>query len=205
MDPQHRASTTTRPMTSTSNFGTRARASHDLRDFRDRDGVTPERFLAFLCVSAAASLFISAELREVVAPPPPFFLDGLDCGSLAEERRVLIDRFPASSSSSSPLSSSAPARSAAFSLPLPLAFAPVSRPTVVLVDEAEEEDRARFELPPAAETAVDDPEENDGDRSRVRRVDERDDGGLACTFLPTASLERPRDVPAKATSSFATV
>jgi len=136
---------------------------------------------------------------------PPVFLDGLGCVSLVEVRRGLIDRFPVSSSSPSPLSSSAPTKPAAFSFPLPLALAPASRSTVVLVDEAEEEDRARFELPPAAETAVDDPEENDGDRSRVRRVDEREDGGLACTFFPTASLVRSQDVPAKATSSFATV
>lgn len=67
---------------------------------------------------------------------------------------------------------------------------------VTLVEEANDEERARLELPPAAETAVDDPEENDGDLLRVRRVKEREGAAVACTFLPTASLLRPRDVPA---------
>lgn len=77
-------------------------------------------------------------------------------------------------------------------------LAPVSvASTVVLVEEADEEERARFELPPAAETAVEDPEENDGDRCRVRRAEEREGPSeLACAaFLPAASLVRPRDVP----------
>lgn len=78
------------------------------------------------------------------------------------------------------------------------ALAPVSAAsTVVLVEEADEEERARFELPPAAETAVEDPEENDGDRWRVRRAEEREGPPeLACAaFFPAASLVRPRDVP----------
>jgi len=54
----------------------------------------------------------------------------------------------------------------------------------VLVEEANEEERACLELPPAAETAVDDPEENDGDISRVRRTEEREGVGVACTFFP---------------------
>ena len=58
----------------------------------------------------------------------------------------------------------------AFSLPLPLLLLPVSAPTVVLVEETDEDDRARLELLPTAETAVDDPDEKDGDRSRVRRI-----------------------------------
>ena len=84
-------------------------------------------------------------------------------------RLDLADRFPASSSVSSSVTS---ATSATFSLPLPLL--PVSASTVVLVEEADEDDRARLELLPAAETAVDDPEENDGDRSRARREGRED-------------------------------
>jgi hypothetical protein len=65
-----------------------------------------------------------------------------------------------------------------------------------MVDEADEEERARFELLPAAETAVEDPEENDGDRSRARRAEGREGAGLTGAFLPAAPLVRPRDVPA---------
>jgi len=66
-----------------------------------------------------------------------------------------------------------------------------------MVDEADEEERARLQVPPAAETAVEDPEENDGDRSRVRRAEERETAGLACAFFPAAaSLVRRRDVSA---------
>jgi len=176
-----------------------------LRDFRDRDDVTPERLLTLRDgASAITSLSISAGLRRVVVPP--CFLEGFDlAASLAEERLVRVDRFPVlslSSSSSSSVSSSG--TTSAFALPLPLLLlVPVSATTVVLVEDADEEERARLELPPAAETAVDDPEENEGDLSRVRRTEERKDAELACTFLPEASLLRPRDVPARATSSFA--
>ena len=175
--------------------GARAYTSQDLRDFRDRDDVTPERLLLTLRgeASATASLSISAELRRPVVAP--CFLEGFDpAASLTEERLVLVDRFPAVSSSSSSSSSvsSSGARSA-FALPLPfLLLVPVSVTTVVLVEDADDEERARLELPPAAETAVDDPEENEGDLSRVRRTEEREG---ACTFLPKASLLRPRDVP----------
>jgi hypothetical protein len=182
----------------------------DLRDFRDRDVVALERFLALRgrASAAAASLSISAGLREPVVPPG--FLEGLGTTSLTavERRRVLVDLLPASlslSSSSSSCSSSSssvsspPAAEAAFSLPLslPLALTPASAAsTVVLVEEAEEEERARFEWPPAAETAVEDPEENDGDRSRVRRAEEREGPELAWpAFFPAASLARPRDMP----------
>jgi hypothetical protein len=73
-----------------------------------------------------------------------------------------------------------------------------------MVEDADEEERARFEVPPVAETAVEDPEENDGDRSRVRRAEEDCEGvaaDLACAaadafFLLDASLLRLRDVPA---------
>ena len=181
--------------------------SQDLRDFRDRDDVAPERFLTLRgggAASAAASLSISAGLRA------PAFLEDLGAASLAAavERRVLVGRFPAtttttSSSSSPSLSSSSsvcsPATGSAFSLPLslPRVPAPVSASTVVMVDEADEEERARLQVPPAAETAVEDPEENDGDRSRVRRAEERETAGLACAFFPAAaSLVRRRDVPA---------
>ena len=79
-----------------------------------------------------------------------------------------------------------------------------SASTVVMVEEADEEERARFELLPAAETAVEDPEEKDGDRSRARRAEERQGAELTGAFLPAASLVRPRDVPAaRVTSSFA--
>lgn len=109
---------------------------------------------------------MSSGLRLAVVPPL-CFLEDLGAASLVVGRLDLVDRFPASSSVSS--SSVTSATSAAFSLPLPLPLLPVSAPTVVLVEETDEEDRARLEVLPAAETAVDDPEENDGDRSRVRR------------------------------------
>jgi len=99
------------------------------------------------------------------------FLEDLGAVSLVVVRLDLPDRFPASSSVSSSVAS---ATSTAFSLPFPLLLLPVSAPTVVLVEETDEDDRARLELLPAAETAVDDPEENEGDRSRVRR-EERED------------------------------
>lgn len=185
--------------------GARAHAGHDLRDFRDRDDVTPERLLTLRGgASAFASLSISAGLRRLVVPP--CFLEGFDPVSFAAvERLGRFDRFPitTSSSSSSSVSSSAATSAFALPLPLPLLLAPGSATTVVLVEEADEEDRARLELPPAADTAVDDPEENDGDLSRARRAEVREGAGLACTFLPTASLPRPREVPAKAASSFA--
>lgn len=76
-----------------------------------------------------------------------------------------------------------------------------SASTVVTVEEADEEERARFELLPAAETAVEDPEENDGDRSRARRAEGREGAGVTGAFLPAASLVRPRDVPAACTTS----
>ena len=99
--------------------------------------------------------------------PPPCFLEDLGAASLVVGRLDLPDRFPASSSVSSSVAS---ATSVAFSLPLPLLLLPDSAPTVVLVEETDEDDRARLDgLLPAAETAVDDPDENDGDRSRVRR------------------------------------
>lgn len=103
--------------------------------------------------------------------PPPCFLEDLGAASLMAGRLDLADRFPASSSVSSSVTS---ATSATFSLPLPLPLLPVSASTVVLVEEADEDDRARLELLPAAETAVDDPEENDGDRSRARREGRED-------------------------------
>lgn len=169
-----------------------ARAGQDLRDFRDRDDVTPERLLTLRGgASAVDSLSISAAVA-----PPCCFLDGLDPASFAVERLVRLDRLPTTSPSSSVSSSAA---TSAFALPLPLLLlllAPVSTTMVALVEEADEEERARLELPPAAETAVDDPEENDGDLSRVRRAEEREGAGVACTFLPTATLLRPRDVPA---------
>lgn len=130
---------------------------------------------------------------------PPCFLEGFDpAASLAEERLLRVDRFPAVSPSSSPSSSvSSSGATTAFALPLPLLpLVPVSATTVVLVEDADEEERARLELPPAAETAVDDPEENEGDLTRVRRAEEREGAGLACTFLSEASLLRTRDVPA---------
>jgi hypothetical protein len=179
-------------------MGARAYNGQDLRDFRDRDDVTPERLLTLRGgASAITSLSISAALRRLVLPP--CFLEGFDpAASLAEERLVRVDRLPAvspSSSSSSSVSSSG--ATTAFALPLPLLLlVPVSATTVVFVEDADEEERARLELHPAAETAVDDPEENEGDLSRVRRTEERDGAGLACTFLPKASLLRPRDVPA---------
>jgi hypothetical protein len=172
----------------------------DLRDFRDRDDVTPGRFLTLRGASAAAaSLSISAGLREPVVPPG--FLEGLGTTTsltAVERRRFLVDRLPASLSSSSSWSVSSPPTAFCLPLSLPVAtLAPVSTAsTVVLVEEADEEERARFELPPAAETAVEDPEENDGDRSRVRRAEEREGPPeLACAaFFPAASLARPRDV-----------
>ena len=165
-----------------------------MRAFRGRDDVTLERFLAFRGVSAVASLSISAELKlAVVTGMSSDFLKFFGFGSLAAERRVLVNGFSVSSSVSS---------SAAFALPLPLLpIVSGSGSTVVLVEEAEEE-RARFELLLAAETAVEEPEENDGDRSRVRRAEERTGDGLAGSFLIPASLVRPRDVPAWVTSSF---
>jgi hypothetical protein len=176
----------------------RAYTCQDLRDFRDRDDVTPERLLTLRGgASAITSLSISVGLRTVVVPP--CFLEGFDpAASLAEERLLRVDRFPAVSPSSSPSSSvSSSGATTAFALPLPLLpLVPVSATTVVLVEDADEEERARLELPPAAETAVDDPEENEGDLTRVRRAEEREGAGLACTFLPEASLLRARDVPA---------
>jgi hypothetical protein len=178
--------------------GARAHTCQDLRDFRDRDDVTPERLLTLRGgASAITSLSISVELRRPVVPP--CFLEGFDpAASLAEERLVRVERFPAVSPLSSSSSSVSSSRATtAFALPLPLLqLVPVSATTVVLVEDADEEERARLELPPAAETAVDDPEENEGDLSRVRRTEEREGAGLACTFLPEASLLRPRDVPA---------
>ena len=172
----------------------------DLR-FRDRDDVTPERLLTLRGgASALASLSISAALCRLVVAP--CFLVGFAPTFFAVERLGRFDRFPTTTTTSSSPSSSSVSSSAAtsaFALPLPLTLlllAPVSATTVVLVEEADEEDRARLELPPAAETAVDDPEENDGDLSRARRAEEREGAGLACTFLPTASLPRPREVPA---------
>lgn len=177
--------------------GTRAYNCQDLRDFRDRDDVTPERLLTLRGgASAITSLSISAGLRRLVVPRR--FLEGFDpAASLAEERLLRVDRFPAVSSSSPSSSSvSSSGATSAFALPLPLLLlAPVSATTVVLVEDADEEERARLELPPAAETAVDDPE-SEGDLSRVRRAEEREGAGLACAFLPKASLLRPRDVHA---------
>ena len=99
--------------------------------------------------------------------PPLCFLEDLGAASLVS-RLDLADRFPASSSVSSSVASATSA--AAFSLPLPLPLLPVSASTVVLVEETYEDDRARLELLlPAAETAVEEPEENEGERSRVRR------------------------------------
>jgi hypothetical protein len=172
----------------------------DLRAFRGRDDVTLERFLAFRGASAAASLSIAAEFGgAAVAGMLSDFLEFFGPASLGAERRVLVDRFSVSSSVSSSTTSAA---STAFPLPLPLLLVvPVSGSTVVLVEEADEE-RARFELLPAAETAVDEPEENDGDRSRVRRGEGRDGNGLVCAFLFPVSLMRPRDVPAWVASSF---
>lgn len=169
-----------------------------MRDFRDRDDVTPERLLTLRGgASAITGLSISAGLCELVLPP--CFLEGFDpAASFAEERLLRVDRFPAvslSPSSSSSVSSSGATTAFAFPLPL-LLLVLVSATTVVLVEDADEEERARLELPPAAETAVDDPEENEGDLSRVRRAEEREGAGLACTFLTEASLLRPRDVPA---------
>jgi len=168
-----------------------------LRNFRDRDDVTPERLLTLRGgASAIASLSISVELRRPVLPP--CFLEAFDpAASLAEERLVRVDRFPtASSSSSSSSSVSSSGATSAFAFPLPLVLLVLtSATTVVLVEEADEEERPRLELPPAAETAVDDPE-NEGDLSRVRRTEEREGAGLACTFLPMVSLLRPRDTPA---------
>ena len=191
-------------------FQSRRPKSQDLRDFRDRDDVTaPERFLTLRGggASAAASLSISAGLRETVVPPG-FLEEGLgttvSLAAAAERRRVLMGRFPtslslsppsSSSSSSSSSSVSSPASASAFSLPLSLPMAPASASTVVMVEEADEEERARFELLPAAETAVEDPEEKDGDRSRARRAEEREGAELTGAFLPAASLVRPRDVP----------
>jgi hypothetical protein len=167
--------------------------------FRDRDDVTPERLLTLRGgASALASLSISAALCRLVVAP--CFLEGFDPAFLAVERLGRFDRFPTTTTTSSASSSvSSSAATSAFALPLPLTLlllAPVSATTVVLVEEADEEDRARLELPPAAETAVDDPEENDGDLSRARRAEEREGAGLGCTFLPAASLPRPREVPA---------
>ena len=110
--------------------------------------------------------------------PPACFLEDFEAASLAVVRLDLADRFPASSSVSSSVAS---ATSTTFSLPLLLL--PVSASTVVLVEETDEDDRARLDLLPAAETAVDDPEENDGDRSRVRREDRE-----AGTLLLVVSL-----------------
>lgn len=175
--------------------GARAHASQDLRDFRDRDDVTPGRLLTLRGgASVITSPSISTGHRRLLVPP--CFLEGFDpAASLAEERLVRVDRIPAVSSSSSSSSSVSSSRAtSAFALPLPLV--PISATTVVLVEDADEEDRARLELLPAAETAVDDPEENEGDLSRVRRTEEREGARLACTFLPDASLLRPRDVPA---------
>lgn len=180
------------------NRAPRVDTSHDLRDFRDRDDVNPERLLTLRGgASATTSLSISAGPRRLALPP--CFLEGFDPAvSLAEGRLVRVDRLPTvppSSSSSSSVSSSGATSAFALPLPLPLLVL-VSATTVVLVEDAEEEERARLELPPAAETAVDDPEENEGDLSRVRRTEEREGTGLACTFLPMASLLRPRDAPA---------
>ena len=210
-NPHHKY---TRGYTSSINTGPPERMgtkSQDLRDFRDRDDVTaPERFLTLRGggVSAAASLSISAGLRETVVPPG-FLEEGLSTVSLvaAGRRRVLMGRFltslsmsmsSSSSSASSSFSSSSvssPASASAFSLPLSLPMALPSASTVVMVEEADEEERARFELLPAAETAVEDPEENDGDRSRARRAEGREGAELTGAFLPAASLVRPRDVP----------
>jgi hypothetical protein len=181
-----------------------------LRDFRDRDDVAPERFLTLRGggADAASSLSISAGLCETVVPPG--FLEEVLGNTVSlvaaavERRRDLTGRFPTSLSSSSSSSSSAfssavssPASASAFSLPLSLPMALPSASTVVMVEEADEEERARFELLPAAETAVEDPEEKDGDRSRARRAEGREGGaGLTGAFLPAASLVRPRDVPA---------
>jgi hypothetical protein len=140
--------------------------SQVLRAFRVRDDVTLDRFRTLRGASAASSLSVSSALRLVA--PPACFLEDLDAASLVVGRLDLADRFPASSSVSSSVAS---ATSAAFSLPLPLLLLPVSASTVVLVEETDEEERARLDLRPAAETAVDDPEENEGDRSRVRRED----------------------------------
>ncbi len=68
--------------------GARAYSGQDLRDFLDRDDVTPGRLLTGLTLrggaSAIASLSISAELRKLVVPPR--FLEGFDpAASLAEE------------------------------------------------------------------------------------------------------------------------
>jgi hypothetical protein len=178
--------------------GARAHCCQDLRDFRDRDDVTPERLLTLRGgASAVTSLSISTGVRRLVVPP--CFLEGFDpAASLAEARLVRVDRLPAGSSASSSSSSVSSGTTSAFALPLPLPLllVPVSTTTVVLVEDADEEERARLELPPAAETAVDDPEENEGDLSRVRRTEEREDAGFACAFLPKASLLRARDVPA---------
>jgi hypothetical protein len=95
----------------------------------------------------------------------------LGAASLVVGRLDLADCFAVSSSVSSSVTS---ATSAAFSLPLPLPLLPVSAFTVVLVEETDEDDRARLVLLPAAETAVDDPEENDGDRSRAARREGRE-------------------------------
>jgi hypothetical protein len=106
--------------------GARASCSQDLRDLRDRDDVTPERFLALRGASAVASLAVSAGLRELVVLLG--FLEGLVTVSLTVERRDLVDRFPAFSasfSSSSSSSVSSFALTSAFSLPLPL-LGPVS-------------------------------------------------------------------------------
>jgi len=138
--------------------------SQDLRAFRDRDDVTLDRFRTLRGASAASSLSVFSGPRLVV--PLPCFLEDLDAASLVVGRLDLRNRLPASSSVSSSVAS---ARSVAFSLPLPLLLLPVSAPTVVLVEETDEDDRARLELVPTAETAVDDPDEKDGDRSRVRR------------------------------------
>jgi hypothetical protein len=134
------------------------------------------------------------ELRKPVVPPC-FLVEGFDPAPFAVERLVLFDRLPASSLSSTSSSVSSSAATSAFALPLPLLLAPVSTTMVTLVEEVDNEEWACLELPSAAETAVDDPEENDGDLSWVRHVEKREGAAVACTFLPTASLLRPCDVP----------
>lgn len=172
---------------------TATHSSQVLRAFRVRVDVTLDRFRTLRGASTASSLSVSSGLRLVVLPA--CFLGDLVAASLVVGRLDLADRFPPSSSVSSSVAS---ATSVAFSLPLPFLLLPVSASTVVLVEETEDDDRARLDLRPAAETAVDDPEENEGDRSRVRREDRE-----AGTLLLAVSLVWPRDEPACATSSFA--
>ena len=74
--------------------------------------------------------------------PPPCFLEDLGAVSLVVVRLDLLDRFPTSSSVSSSVAS---AISMAFSFPLPLLLLPGSASTVVLVEETDEDDRARLD------------------------------------------------------------